>query len=294
MTVLARLPATGDPLSVGQAAAAVLADGAVQALLDEAHLTPKPALVDRRGSGAHDDLSLAVMIRSAQALRPGFAAMAAAAAGRRPGRDLRERLAALGREAEAAMMAATDGSNAHRGAIWGMGLMVAGAAIAGIGAASHEIAAVAGAIAGHPDRFAPAAASNGLRVSARFGVAGARGEAIAGFPHAIAIGLPALQAARTLGRTEAAARRDALMAIMASLDDTCLLHRGGRVALDIAKSGAAAVLAAGGTGSLPGATRLSELDAALVSLNASPRYVPKAEARGFTVCTEEAASVSHQ
>lgn len=36
----------------------LLADMAVEALIDEVNLTPKPALVDRRGSGAHDDLTL--------------------------------------------------------------------------------------------------------------------------------------------------------------------------------------------------------------------------------------------
>lgn len=47
-----------------------IATRAVAALIDEACLTPKPALVDRRGSGAHRDLSLDIMLRSAKALHP--------------------------------------------------------------------------------------------------------------------------------------------------------------------------------------------------------------------------------
>jgi triphosphoribosyl-dephospho-CoA synthase len=43
----------------------VLGALARQALVAEAELTPKPGLVDRRGSGAHTDLSLDVMTRSA-------------------------------------------------------------------------------------------------------------------------------------------------------------------------------------------------------------------------------------
>jgi triphosphoribosyl-dephospho-CoA synthase len=53
-----------------------LADLAVDALIDEADLSPKPALVDRRGSGAHTDLHLGLMHASALALWPAFKEMA--------------------------------------------------------------------------------------------------------------------------------------------------------------------------------------------------------------------------
>jgi triphosphoribosyl-dephospho-CoA synthase len=42
-----------------------LASLARQALIAEAQLTPKPGLVDRRGSGSHCDLSLKLMTQSA-------------------------------------------------------------------------------------------------------------------------------------------------------------------------------------------------------------------------------------
>ena len=56
-----------------------LADMAVDALIDEADLSPKPALVDRRGSGAHSDLHLGLMHASALSLWPCFKEMAEAA-----------------------------------------------------------------------------------------------------------------------------------------------------------------------------------------------------------------------
>src|SRR5271163_598092 len=56
-----------------------LSTAAVSALLEEAELTPKPALVDRRGNGAHHDLDLARLRRSARSLQDGFADMARAA-----------------------------------------------------------------------------------------------------------------------------------------------------------------------------------------------------------------------
>ncbi|WP_158899037.1 triphosphoribosyl-dephospho-CoA synthase [Burkholderia sp. L27(2015)] len=285
--------------------AALLADYAVDALLAEARLTPKPALVDRRGSGAHRDLDLTRMTRSAHALRPTFAALAMAGLGERASQALRERLALIGRRGEVAMLSATGGSNAHRGAIWVLGLLAAAAAMqAGDGGAAmsntavnagvndiathdivtgeiapndiedHEtaqqICASAAQIAAFPDRFAPPVESHGLRVARRFSVGGAREQARAGFPHVREIGLPALRAARVAGHPENIAQLDTLMAIMTTLADTCLLHRGGLAALHAAQRGARRVLDLGGVGSTAGFAALLALDTQLLALNASP------------------------
>jgi triphosphoribosyl-dephospho-CoA synthase len=247
-----------------------LANRAVDALIAEALLTPKPALVDRRGSGAHMDLDLARLLRSARSLRESFKEMAQCAGGRIPTSTLREELGSIGRRAEKAMLAATAGSNAHRGAIWVLGLLVAGRACAGEAAKPFEIAEVAAKIARLPDRFAPVSDSNGSRVCERYGVPGARGEACSGFPHVIEVGLPALQRARRRGVDETHARLDALMAIMASLEDTCLLHRGGRPALEAARKGAQAVIDAAGTATAAGWQALLALDADLLERWASP------------------------
>jgi triphosphoribosyl-dephospho-CoA synthase len=61
-----------------------------------------------------------------------------------------------------------------------------------------------------------------------------------------------------------------LLAIIATLDDTCLLHRGGRVALEAAQSGARDVLQAGGAAQPQGRAALARLDLLLNKLNASP------------------------
>jgi triphosphoribosyl-dephospho-CoA synthase len=254
-------------------APSTLADLAVAALIDEACLTPKPALVDQRGSGAHRDLDLDTMLRSARSLRPTFLALARAAVGQEPSQRLREQLARIGREGEVAMLRATNGSNAHRGAIWIVGLLCAAAAMS-----PHELGEPvelceqAAAIARFDDRFAPApnALSNGARVVQRFGVAGARGQAAEGFPHVLEAGLPALHRSRANGATEDDARLDALLAIIATLDDTCLLHRGGRAALETAQAGAREALQGGGAARPQGRAALVRLDQRLTELNASP------------------------
>jgi triphosphoribosyl-dephospho-CoA synthase len=253
-----------------QRRAVQLADLAVEALIAEALLTPKPALVDLRGPGAHDDLDLFRLVRSAHSLHGTFLRMAVFAAGRHPDRVLREELALLGRAGECDMFAATGGSNAHRGAIWSLGLLVAALALRGGGATPGEVAAQAGRIAAFPDRYAPPRDTHGANVCLRYGARGARGEASTGFPHVVNIGLPALRAARALGIGETCARLDALMAIMASLEDTCLLHRGGVPALLAAQGGARAVLAAGGSSTAAGWQALLRLDADLLARRASP------------------------
>ncbi|SEJ81611.1 triphosphoribosyl-dephospho-CoA synthase [Pseudomonas linyingensis] len=248
-----------------------LADLAVEALIDEAELSPKPALVDRRGSGAHLDLSLELMHASACSLWSTFHAMAAA--GQAAGQvdvALRETLGRLGRDGEAQMLAVTGGVNTHRGAIWALGLLVTAAAQVdrpAIGA----VALRAARLACLKDRHVPARApSNGERVRQRYGVGGARAEAQAGFPGALHHGLPQLQRSRAAGAGESHARLDALLAIMARLDDTCVLHRAGVEGLSCMQDGARAVLEAGGSASLAGRRRLKDLECHLLRLNASP------------------------
>src|SRR5271163_4448914 len=102
----------------------LLATLASQALIAEAELAPKPGLVDRRGSGAHSDLSLDLMRRSASVIVPYFAAMGAAAQLMPFSQALRTEVAAIGRAAESAMLQVTGGSNSHKGAIWILGLLV--------------------------------------------------------------------------------------------------------------------------------------------------------------------------
>ena len=241
---------------------------AVRALLEEAELTPKPALVDERGPGAHTDLSLTLMRRSARCLRLHFEAVALSSFQKTLRQNVREELGAIGRVAELSMLSITGGVNTHRGAIWTLGLLLSAAAMGS--RAPAAIAACAGKLACLPDRNAPNQPSNGSMVSRRYQVSGARGEAQAGFPHAVTIGLPMLYGSRLQGAAETQARLDALMAIMMSLKDTCLLHRGGLFALKTAQAGATAVLAAGGTATARGSRLLQQLDRDLIALNASP------------------------
>ena len=242
-----------------------------QALIAEAELTPKPGLVDRRGNGAHTDLSLDLLRRSATAIEPHFYEMAAVSQGARPCQSIREQLAVIGRRAERAMFEATGGSNAHKGAIWALGLLVSALAMHDRGSATaYAAAATAAEIASFEDRALPRLVSHGDAVERQYGVAGARGEALSGFPHVMKVGLPMLRRRRGSGAPEEVARLDSLLGIMSHLDDTCLLYRGGAEALRVAKEGALAVERAGGSGSVSGREKLQTLDRRLLALNVSP------------------------
>jgi triphosphoribosyl-dephospho-CoA synthase len=258
-------------VSSDQARAIRLGALARQALIAEAELTPKPGLVDRRGTGAHSDLSLAIMTRSARAIEPYLCEMALISGRNYPSQPLRERLAAIGREAEHAMLKATSGSNAHKGAIWILGLLTSAAAMQDEDLApASTITGTAKRIASFGDRATPRLVSHGDLVANKYGVAGARGEALGGFPHVVEIGLPILHSRRASGATETVARLDTLLGIMSCLDDTCLLYRGGEEALVTAKAGTAAVKSAGGSGTTLGKQRLQRLDHRLLELGVSP------------------------
>ena len=264
---MSALKQTPQPVSLSEH----LADLAVDALMDEANLSPKPALVDRRGNGAHTDLHLGLMHASALSLWPTFKLMAEAAAQFKiVGQPLREELGRLGREGEAAMLHTTGGVNTHRGAIWALGLLVTAAALDVNDCAPASICQRAARLALIEDRHVVASNSHGSIVAQRYGAMGAREQAQQGFPAVTNVALPKLQRSRAAGSGEQNARLDALLAIMTTLADTCVLYRAGPEGLQAMQQGAQRVLDAGGSASLAGRRELHELDKQLLALNASP------------------------
>jgi triphosphoribosyl-dephospho-CoA synthase len=247
--------------------ATAIAELAVAAIRAEADLTPKPGLVDQRGSGAHTDMDLAMLHASADSLHNAFAECASAARQSVLGPELRTRLGEIGRAGERVMLEATGGVNTHRGALWALGLLSAGAALGGELTGAVDVAARLALI---PDRYTTATTSHGAHARRRYGVSGAAGEAQAGFPHIRLHALPALRAARRSGAEEGSARLTALLALMATLDDTCVLHRGGREGLRAIQTGAQAVLNARGIGTTQGRRHFTALDDLCLTRRLSP------------------------
>jgi triphosphoribosyl-dephospho-CoA synthase len=204
-------------------------------------------------------------------LKPSFEAMARGGLWILDNATLREAIGAIGRDAEAVMFKTTNGVNTHRGAIWALGLLVTAAAQDLDDLRAASVAKRAGALARLDDRYAPFATGNkGEQACREFQVGGAKGQAQADFPHVLQFALPELHRSREAGASEIAARLNALLAIMASLDDTCVLARGGREALDAMQDGARNALDAGGAATREGRIALKALDRRMLELNVSP------------------------
>jgi triphosphoribosyl-dephospho-CoA synthase len=224
---------------------------AIRSLYREAALAPKPGLVSPGSNGSHRDMDFSTFLRSLQALRAYFPAIAACGL-QRPGFAP---LRALGIEAEAAMLAATGGVNTHRGAIFNLGLLCAAAGRLIADGETPSAAAACQAVKlnwaadildGLSALLAASQLSHGLEVARRYGSGGARQEAASGFPAALEIGLPAYRSILVATGDGELAAIQALFALIAELDDTNLLWRGGPAGLASGRRAASEFLAAGG------------------------------------------------
>ncbi|AOL03513.1 triphosphoribosyl-dephospho-CoA synthase MdcB [Burkholderia contaminans] len=258
-----RVPALSD--------AERIAELAERSLVLEIETYPKPGLVSHVDTGSHTDMDAATFARSAAVLRPYFAELADAGARDADMAVLRK----IGLRAEHAMLAATGGVNTHRGAIFGLGLLCAAAgrrAIPGTMPAGVTLGAFVSRRWGADILGGPRLLdSHGERASRRYGVGGARREAADGFTTVYAVGLPALRRAqRDLPGDREAARVDACFALIAALDDTNLLHRGGQAGLDFARATARAFVARGGVRARDWRLRAAAAHRAFVARRLSP------------------------
>ena len=104
----------------------IIAHLATQALQAELDTTPKPGLVDKENNGAHRDMDYALMQLSINTLHPYFVRLALLGfSDTLPSHTV---IRDAGIEAEKAMLAATNGVNTHKGALFSMGLAVVAAA----------------------------------------------------------------------------------------------------------------------------------------------------------------------
>lgn len=203
-----------------------LADLVEAALIDEVELAPKPGLVDPLSAGVHKDMDHQLFLVSAKTLTPFFEEMAQAAWQVPMSQTLREAIASIGRRAETTMLKATNGVNTHKGAIWALGLFVS-AVSSQYGRKQSlffpEIFSDIQTLVSFSDRQGAATnETHGHAVKQKYGGLGAFGEAATGYPH-VQIAL-ADYFSRDLVLSDEN-KLHMLLAIIASLDDTCILYR---------------------------------------------------------------------
>lgn len=214
-----------------------LARFAYDSLLDELYTTPKPGLVDMNNSGAHADMDLPALEKSAESLVPYFEDAARLGMERCHIGQLRQR----GIRAEKEMFEATGDVNTHKGMIYSMGLLLAGMGrclVEGGSCVAHAAELAREDSADQLSRMIDAPDTNGGAVYKKYGAKGATGEAADGFPDAVYC-LERLNYYRECGCENPAAL--ALCDSMAVLEDTNLLHRGGKEGLEYVRQEACGI-----------------------------------------------------
>jgi triphosphoribosyl-dephospho-CoA synthase len=240
----------------------------VRALWYELVTFPKPGLVSLEDNGSHGDMAAVHFWRSMLALRGYFAEIARAGA---EGSEF-DRLRALGIEAERRMLRATGGVNTHRGAIFNLGLLAAAAGWrASEGGPTGSVGSIVRQVWGHSlaqHRRDPR--SHGARVAREHGAGGALLEAQSGFASVYRVALPAYREALARTGSASCARVQAFFALLAAVDDSNLLHRGGVEGLRFAQDGARDFLEQGGVHRSGWWGRAHTLHKAFVARNLSP------------------------
>lgn len=253
--------------------ATFIANLAEECLILEINTFPKPGLVSNIDNGSHSDMDANTFYQSAAAIKPFFAQMMLAGKENCSMPTLRE----IGLKAEREMMLTTGGINTHRGAIFGLGLLCAAVGL------SRTTEAYTSCSLGHivanrwgneilPSRLNTALeTTHGAIVARQYGAGGAQAEAFHGFPCVYDIGLPALQLGYHLAPNDAhAARIQACFALIANVEDTNLLHRGGLEGLQFAQNHAQKFLKMGGVGRENWLNEAQKIHTEFVNRNLSP------------------------
>lgn len=263
--------------SLQQADSHTIAQLACQALLYEVATTPKPGLVDRANSGSHRDMDIFSFQASAAALWPYF--LQCAEIGMRTRTEAPEKtfvaLRIPGKQAEGDMLRATGGVNTHKGAIFSMGLLCG--ALGRLkreqwGSPERILLECSAMTVGIVERdFAgltsTQAKTTGQALYIKYGVTGVRGQAEAGFPAVLNVGLPKLEHGLAHGKTFNEAGCAALLAMLAVTVDTNLIHRGGYEKQQEVAAAMNRLLAAE---PFPSEKTLELLDKQFIELNLSP------------------------
>ena len=205
-----------------------LARYAVDSLIEEVSLTPKPGLVDKAGSNSHHDMDWGLLVHSAQSLYPIFFAIVQCSYQQPISQEMREKIASIGREGEALMLEETKGVNTHKGAIWTLGLMTSVLAsdcntIVGKRIENAEqLLNLCGQLASYKDRnYTAAQITKGEHLRKAYQVRSAAVEASEGYPALKKV----LQRSLYHRQNPALKLREWLLQLITIIDDTCIISR---------------------------------------------------------------------
>ena len=245
---------------------------ASQAMRDEVSLSPKPGLVDRFDSGAHSDMDLPLFLKSIHAIAPFLEKMERMTPRDGASDKVLPLIRPVGIRAEAAMFEASGGINTHRGQIFCMGVCTA-AAIRRPGSPRDildEAGRICRGITGELTDAIGYAQSHGERAFRRYGSTGIRGEAENGFPSVANCALPAFRASFLKGVSREEAALEALLHLMAVVEDSTVLHRRGMRGLSLMRREAEVFLRNGGMSQDGAYAKLIKMNRFFIHENISP------------------------
>lgn len=223
---------------------------AVQSLIDEVNITPKPGLVDRRNAGSHTDMDINTFLASAHALKPYFAQCVeiGQSTANEPPHITFNQLRQAGLAAEKAMFAATGGVNTHKGAIFTLGILCG--SIGRLWTPETPVVPIEELLAqcarmgkcAEEDFATGETDTAGKRLYRQRGLRGIRGEVADGLPSVSNIALPVLTEGLEKGLPSNDAAACALLQLIAQVEDSNLYHRGGEAGAAYAKQAAQELL----------------------------------------------------
>ncbi|CAM3355728.1 triphosphoribosyl-dephospho-CoA synthase CitG [Vagococcus fessus] len=252
---------------------------AQRAMLYEAVCHPKPGLVDPVSPGAHQDMDIFTFIDSSSSMQKEFEDMYLAGY-QFDGVDLKnlfDSIRPIGLKAEVEMMKSTYDVNTHKGAIFSLGIL-----LAGLGYLDNQkttvsidsIQSVVKEMTGHLlDDFnnlelkPEEKLTNGEKLYLEYGLLGVRGEVAQGFPTVLNYGLPLLE---QYGDCSNESLLNVLMLMLYYNEDSNLIKRAGDVKiLNWAKTIVTRYFKKGGSQTKDGILYLNELNDLFISENLS-------------------------
>lgn len=194
---------------------------AAEAMRDELNLKGKPGLIGPDDNGSHSDMNYQLMMRSINAIEPYLVQLAQVCySSEKPSAQT---VTAIGLQAEAAMLQATGGVNTHKGAIFALGMMVAGIAHTVYCLRQVDAAKIREVIMQLANDIPSTHNTHGAAVRQKHHVKGALDMAREGYAQLFNDWMPYLQQVKD----DQQARLRLLLHIVATLDDNNLYHRGG-------------------------------------------------------------------
>lgn len=194
---------------------------AAQAMRDELNLKGKPGLIGPDDNGSHSDMNYEVMMRSINAIEPYLVKLAQLSySDEMPAVTT---VTSIGLQAESAMLEATGGVNTHKGAIFALGMMVAGVAHSVYRLHQVDVAKIREAIMTLAKGMPATSDTHGAAVRQKHHVKGALDMALEGYAQLFEDWMPYFQQVKE----DEQARLRLLLHIVSTLEDNNLYHRGG-------------------------------------------------------------------